>query len=202
MGATMKAYPLILISSLLSFACVPTAPAEEPSPDVQPKPVAEGAIPWAPGEGPGEAREVGEQPRSSDEPIADEQFDRTKGDGLVGAGQMPGCTGKVTLPLRAEVQARTYDLKACNTTAPSDFRGEGLLKYTVRVGSSGQVEKLYQLEDTLKLSSVTACIEAKLKEQFEEPPLSGCAQFVVPYTLVVKEGQEIAPVAQEAAAPK
>jgi len=194
----MKAQSIICIFGLFSLACVPAGPAEEPSPEVQsPEPVQDGAIPWAPGEGPGEAREVGEQPRSSDEPISGAAYEGTAGDGVIGGGQAGGCTGKVTLPLRAEVQARTFDLKDCNSSAPSDFRGEGTVRYTVRVGADGQVETLYQLDDSLKLSAVTACVEAKLKERFEEPPVGGCAQFVVPYTLVVKEAQGSAPELQE-----
>jgi len=191
----MKTSMLVALLLLIPAACMPGAqPAEQPSPEVlPPEPAEDGSIPWAPGEGPGPARDVGEQPPSQDELASAMPESQTTDDGIVSAGANPGCTGRAPAALRAEVQARTSALKVCNERAPAEFRGSGTLKYTLRVEADGGVLTIYQLENKLQLNDVIACVEAKLKEKFEERPISGCAQFVVPYELVVEEGQEIVP---------
>ncbi len=195
-----------LLGALGPLACSPFF-SNEPAPQkpeiLPPEPVGgdpeknENGIPWAPGEGPGGTREVGEQPRSTDEPMPEEAFRTTEGDGIVQGSASQRCTGKAPVALRAELQARTAALKVCSDDAPEEFRGDGLLKYTVRVEQDGSVQTIYQLENTLNLEQVQSCVEAKLKERFQEKPLAGCAQFVVPYELKVEEGQNSSPSDEE-----
>lgn len=179
----------VVLAVLLSACAPPAAPVEAPEPAPGSATSDESGnnngIPWAPGEGPGEARAVGKQPKSSDEPMSDAELTATHDDGVVQESS-PGCTGKAPLPLRAEIQARTGALKDCSQSAPPSFRGQGELRYTVRVEKDGAVSKIYQLSDTLHVPDVTRCVEAKLKEPFTERPAYGCAQFVIPYQLLIE----------------
>ncbi|HXS15993.1 MAG TPA: hypothetical protein VN764_02330 [Polyangiaceae bacterium] len=181
----------VLVGALLS-ACFPPAQPADPVEAPQSVPTAESdqasGIPWAPGEGPGETREVGEQPQSADEPMAGAALETTQEDGISQSGTHPGCTGKAPVPLKAEVQARIAGLKDCSQAAPPEFRGEGELKYTVRVEKDGSVSTIYQLSDTLRVAPVTQCVEAKLRQPFAEHPVQGCAQFVIPYQLLIEAG--------------
>ena len=199
----MAARVSLLLFALPLYGCLSSTqeskltPKDEVLPPERAEPTDNGGIPWAPGEGPGAPREVGEQPRSYQASMSDEAFESTEGDGVVQAGRTPGCTGRVSLPLRAEVQARISSLKTCNERAPEGFVGRGVLKYTLRIETDGTVKTLYKLEDAPELGEVTACVEAQLKKPFDEKPMSGCAQFVVPYELVVEEGQENSPEVEE-----
>jgi len=190
--AKMKAAAYSVLVAALLPACFPPAQPADPVEAPQSVPSAQAAqadaIPWAPGEGPGATREVGEQPQSSDAPMTGAAVETTREDGISQSGSHPGCTGKATVPLKAEIQARTASLKDCSQAAPADFRGEGELRYTVRVEKDGTVSNVYQLSDSLRVAAVTQCVEDKLRQPFSEHPVQGCAQFVIPYQLLIEAG--------------
>jgi len=120
--------------------------------------------------------------------MSGEALATTQEDGVSQSGSHTGCTGKAPVPLKAEIQARTSALKDCSQVAPPDFRGEGELRYTVRVEKDGTVSTIYQLSDTLHVAAVTQCVEEKLRQPFAEHPVQGCAQFVIPYQLLIEAG--------------
>lgn len=170
----------------LLAACQPAKPPEtlsQPTAQASPEAVEGEAseIPWAPGESAETStREVIEQPGSMDDPLAVDEVD----EGVPNQGMtMPAsgaCSGRSPLPLRAEVQARAAEVKACG----EEVSVTGLLRYTLRIDDKGQVTTLLVLEDTVDDRAVRACVEATLSRAFQELPQGGCVQFVVPVEFV------------------
>jgi hypothetical protein len=56
------------------------------------------------------------------------------------------------------------------------------------VEKDGTVSTVYQLSDSLHVPAVTQCVEEKLRQSFVEHPVQGCAQFVIPYQLLIEAG--------------
>lgn len=169
---------LAVVSGLLG-ACRPgisteTAPASTVNPSQGEPSQGESAIPWAEGESSeNSAREVAGQPRSMDDPMAVDDVLSTE----VVVSQPSGrCAGKPSFPLRAEVQARASDLKACG----EGVSVTGILRYSLRVEPNGSVDAMTALDDTLDSDQVRRCVQRKLKEHFQERPQGGCVQFVIP----------------------
>jgi hypothetical protein len=174
-------WTLLCTSTFFLFACVPPAEPESPPEKAEPEPAQDGAIPWAPGEAPSDPSASAREVIELNEP-QEPSDDRLEEDGIKQVGASPVCTGKAPPSLRAAVQVRSSDTRACYSSLPSEKAGaKGDLKFTLRVGPSGEVEHLELLSDTLGVSEVTKCAENSLKKSFSEtPPRGGCTTFVIP----------------------
>lgn len=179
--------PVFLTTLCLAVGCVPP-PAETPKEEAE-APPEPGTIPWAEGTAPengaASAREVGEQPRSQDH--ADENDFSAQDGGIVQAGDPQSCTGKVPPALRAAVQVRAADTRACYDQVPESKAGsEGDVKFNIRVSVDGSVQSASLIEDTFHVPEATACIEKILKKRFDARPQGGCAMFVIPIHLAAE----------------
>lgn len=174
-------WTILSAAPLFLFACAPPPAPAGSQAEAKPEPVQEGAIPWAPGEAPTDPKSSAREVTPLSEPAKPTE-DRLKEDGVKQTGGSPVCTGKAPPSLRAAVQVRSTDTRACHASLPADQAGtKGELKFSLRIGASGEVEHIELLSDTLGIAQVTQCAENTLKESFSEtPPRGGCTTFVIP----------------------
>ncbi len=164
-------------------ACVPPASSESPEGSAPAPRSSEGGIPWAPGEEPGSpeqsAREIPDQ-----EPREAEAISAGKEDGVLVEGSSGACSGKAPPALRAEVDVRATETRACYDRMPAAKQGaSGEVRVNLRVKENGSAEVVKVLADSLKVPAVSSCIIERLEKPFQEAPLGGCVGFVIPLQL-------------------
>lgn len=198
---THRSGVVLLTAGFISFACAPP-PQQSEIPAAQ-EPPPEGGIPWAAGEAPadGEAstREVSAEPTVEERP---EEFFAP--DGVEQTGAAAACSGRATPALRADVDVRSKETRACYDKVPLEKAGAaGEIKVSLRVGQSGKVENLEVLSDSLEVPEVTNCVKEVLMKPFTASrPSGGCAVFLIPIHLKSEKVEEPATESAASELPK